>query len=78
MKWRAVWPQEGQHAIESAYDGESTFVNSTMMASAQQYEVVEARGATICPVMYVVGVASAGRAAREATTCVTGAQSSAD
>ncbi len=49
LKWRSVWPQEGQPSVEAANDCESAFVNGTMMATAQQHEVVEARDAAVCP-----------------------------
>jgi hypothetical protein len=42
------------------------------MASAQEHQIVEARRAAIDPVVYVMRVAAAGRAARESATAVAG------
>ena len=75
---RAIRSEEGEHAVASTDDAESAFVHRAVMTSAQQHEVVEARGAAIGPVFDVVGVASAGRAAREAASGVARGQGAAD
>jgi hypothetical protein len=58
LQGRAIGPQEGQRAVASTDDAESAFVHRAVMTSAQQHEVVEARGAAVGPVCDVVGVAS--------------------
>ena len=67
MKWRAIRPQEGQHAVVPTNGGESALVNSAMVTATQQHEVVEARDTAIGPVVEVVGIAPAGGAAWKAT-----------
>ena len=45
----AVRSQEGQHAVEATNQAESAFVNSAMVAPAQEQEIAEARGAAVGP-----------------------------
>ena len=45
----SVRPQEGQRAVEPTNHAESSFVNSAMVAPAQEHKVVEARGAAVGP-----------------------------
>ncbi len=66
LQGRPIRPKEGQHTVEATNDCESAFVHGTMMASAQQHEVVEARGASIGP----AGVPSA-RNVRVGVECST-------
>ena len=49
LKGRAIRPQEGQLAVEPANDCKSAFVDGAMVASAQEHEVVQARGAAVGP-----------------------------
>ena len=78
LKWRSVWPQEGQRTVEPTDHGESAFMDGAMMASAQKHEVVEVRRTAVGPMMHVVRVASAGRAALKPTSGVARGESAAD
>ena len=63
----AVGPRELKVAVRSPRHGPALFVHGAMMPSAQQDQVVEPRGAAVGPVLDVVRVGVASRAAREAT-----------
>lgn len=78
MKWRAIRSPEGQHTVVPTNDGESAFVNGAMVTATQQHEVVEARRASIGPVIYMMSIAPAGGAAWKATPGVAGGERAAD
>ena len=62
--------REAQLAIRQALDGESFFVHRPVMATAQQREIRERRGATLCPVAEVVALPDADATPGEATAAV--------
>ena len=70
LEHRSIGPQEGRRPVSELPHRESALVNGPVMASAQEDEVVEAGRAAVDPVLDVMRVAAAGRAAGESATPV--------
>jgi hypothetical protein len=70
LQARSVRAQERDGAVAVSNRVEPAFVDGPVMTPAQQNEVLEAGDTAVDPVLHVMGIAAARRAAREPATPV--------